>query len=384
MEELFKLTPGDIATRLGCSEDQRRQAWAFVSRLRTLLSKRFESKGIFIQQLYLGGSLRKGTALNYRFDADLVLVLDVFDKTQLNLYHRIIREVSLPRGQGSLYGSRRCTTLVFAKPMSLKVDVLVTGAPLEEHIQRRDDFYSPACSEAADSVLAEVGKAVPEFLPFVMLCKHWRNCALRFPRKCKSYHIELLCSDIVKNSSSATFMDWLESFFSRVAENRCDVENINPCGYLLPHSFGSQAQRCANKVLEQIREAGNASVLVKTAMRGNNNERSRKKHPLQLTSGELRELGWDGAQYFSHSQNRMAPYILGFDSDSDDSYDALQYVPGDELDRSRRGRAMRSLMEAFLREALGEGDEDEVEEEEEDEVAANEESEDDSAGEQDS
>ena len=51
--------------------------------------------------------------------------------------------------------------------------------------------------------------------------------------------------------------------------------------------------------------------------------RPRKKHIGAFSARELRQLGWDGSTYFSHSQRKSVPYISGHDSDSDDSYEPL-------------------------------------------------------------
>lgn len=49
--------------------------------------------------------------------------------------------------------------------------------------------------------------------------------------------------------------------------------------------------------------------------------RPRKQHSLHLIgTGELQRLHWNGDTYFSRTCRRMAPYIKGKDSDSDESY----------------------------------------------------------------
>lgn len=51
----------------------------------------------------------------------------------------------------------------------------------------------------------------------------------------------------------------------------------------------------------------------------------RIRHVLSYSPQELRAIGWrNGEAYFSHSHKRMAPYVSGHDSDSDESY---EYVP---------------------------------------------------------
>jgi tetratricopeptide (TPR) repeat protein len=55
--------------------------------------------------------------------------------------------------------------------------------------------------------------------------------------------------------------------------------------------------------------------------------RPRARHILQYSKAELRGMGWNGQQYFSRSQDRMAPYVSDMDSDSDYSYDDLSNIP---------------------------------------------------------
>ena len=62
-------------------------------------------------------------------------------------------------------------------------------------------------------------------------------------------------------------------------------------------------------------------------MRGGSSGRPRARHILQYSKAELRSMGWRGETYFSRSQNRMAPFIEGMDSDSDNSYNDLSEVP---------------------------------------------------------
>eukprot|EP00948_MAST-09A_sp_MAST-9A-sp1_P001090 g1090.t1 len=66
----------------------------------------------------------------------------------------------------------------------------------------------------------------------------------------------------------------------------------------------------------------------------------KRKHILQYTKQELQNLGWDGSTYFSRSQGgRSAPYIQGYDSDSDYEYDDLITVPEYLLPSTWKGGA---------------------------------------------
>jgi len=66
--------------------------------------------------------------------------------------------------------------------------------------------------------------------------------------------------------------------------------------------------------------------------RGHMASHSKRKHILQYTKQELRDLGWDGSTYFSRSQGgRPAPYVEGHESDSDYEYDDLRDVSEDQL-----------------------------------------------------
>jgi tetratricopeptide (TPR) repeat protein len=68
--------------------------------------------------------------------------------------------------------------------------------------------------------------------------------------------------------------------------------------------------------------------------------RVKRKHILQYTKKELKDLGWDGQTYFSRSQGgRSAPFIQHYDSDSDYEYDDLSDVPEHLLPSTWQGDA---------------------------------------------
>ena len=52
--------------------------------------------------------------------------------------------------------------------------------------------------------------------------------------------------------------------------------------------------------------------------------RARVRHIGSFSSAELRRIGWTGETYFSHSKGGLnVPYVDGFDSDSDESYEPI-------------------------------------------------------------
>ena len=73
--------------------------------------------------------------------------------------------------------------------------------------------------------------------------------------------------------------------------------------------------------------------------------RPRAKHILQYSKAELQAMGWSGEQYFSRSQNRMAPYVSDMDSDSDYSYDDVSNVAEHLLPQSWREEAAPPVAE---------------------------------------
>ena len=72
-----------------------------------------------------------------------------------------------------------------------------------------------------------------EFRPLVLLVKHWRNLGLdRFPadiRSITSYHLELLCMKVIRESESKSLRDLFREFLELVAcsNNRLLVKNLN-------------------------------------------------------------------------------------------------------------------------------------------------------------
>ena len=75
----------------------------------------------------------------------------------------------------------------------------------------------------------DFGVAHPEFRSMVLLVKHWRN--LRFPsiRTITSYHLELLCMEVIEASESRNLRDLFREFLEWVAygEDNLYVENPN-------------------------------------------------------------------------------------------------------------------------------------------------------------
>ena len=75
----------------------------------------------------------------------------------------------------------------------------------------------------------DFGVAHPEFRAMVLLVKHWRN--LRFPsnRSITSYHLELLCMEVIEANESRNLRDLFREFLEWVAysEDNLYVENPN-------------------------------------------------------------------------------------------------------------------------------------------------------------
>ena len=100
---------------------------------------------------------------------------------------------------------------------------------LKRRFYRNARFYSGADSCRVDKEIMDFGVAHPEFRAMVLLVKHWRN--LRFPsiRSITSYHLELLCMEVIEASESRNLRDLFREFLEWVAysEDNLYVENPN-------------------------------------------------------------------------------------------------------------------------------------------------------------
>merc|ERR1712196_741271 len=136
---------------------------------------------------------KKGTALTYKFDLDLVLFMNDFNASQMSIYMDKCREslkgafgveVKFTPKEDTPY----CLRLEFA---GQDVDLLITGDPANNRYDNVDRYYQAARSQQLDDEILGALKQHPMLLDLILVAKHWRNL---YPsgRLCPSYYIELL------------------------------------------------------------------------------------------------------------------------------------------------------------------------------------------------
>jgi len=231
LEEILRLVdnPAAVANRLGLLQKQRQRFEKLLSGLSNVADSILDLDED--QGCYIGGSFGRETALNYHFDADLVVFIQDFDYTWAQWYQDELCA-------GLMDQFRRHVTCGTRTPYTLKlnvgnfatVDVVTTGEPPDYEMDEDEwRFYSGADSWRVDKEIMDFGVAHPEFRPMVLLVKHWRN--LRFPsiRSITSYHLELLCMEVIEASESRNLRDLFREFLEWVAygEDNLYVENPN-------------------------------------------------------------------------------------------------------------------------------------------------------------
>ena len=94
-------------------------------------------------------------------------------------------------------------------------------------------FYSGADSWRVDEQIMNFAVRHREFRPLVLLVKHWRN--LGFPPKTTriitSYHLELLCMEVIRESQSKSLRDLFREFLEWVAYGNDNLLVKNPNWY---------------------------------------------------------------------------------------------------------------------------------------------------------
>ena len=93
-------------------------------------------------------------------------------------------------------------------------------------------YYSGADSSRVDNQIMNFAVKNPEFRPLVLLVKHWRNLGRdRFPhiKPITSYHLELLCMKVIRESEFNGLRDLFREFLELVvySNNRLLVKNPN-------------------------------------------------------------------------------------------------------------------------------------------------------------
>lgn len=238
LEEILRLAdrPEAVESRLRLLQKQRDRFQKLLRGLAGVAASTFD----LIEDCYIGGSFGRGTALNYHFDADLVVLIEGFE----HCYAEQIQEILLDALEGNF---RRGVEWRGQTPYTLKlgvgksasgdfatVDMITTGEPPDYHMDYDEKrYYSGADSSRVDEQIMNFAVKHREFRPLVLLVKHWRNLGLdRFPadiRSITSYHLELLCMKVIRESESKSLRDLFREFLELVAcsNNRLLVKNLN-------------------------------------------------------------------------------------------------------------------------------------------------------------
>jgi len=219
---------GEIVRLLGCSQNQKSDAKELVDRIVTrALHPEFHP-----EQVYESGSFKRGSAIFYNFDVDLVLKLHNFNHSNMKDYLKRSRRALLVQFGSDLTfcreSSHRC--LKFEVAPSFEFDLLITGDPSVSLHSTPRDYFSPAGSEEADKELIAAKGKYPMLQAFVLLCKHWKNEYTGGDFFLKSYYIELLCYRILKEEVGAhtKLKEAFWHFLMAFVNGQLEVANPNP------------------------------------------------------------------------------------------------------------------------------------------------------------
>eukprot|EP00435_Cladocopium_sp_Y103_P062440 s948_g24.t1 len=227
--------PEAVESRLGLLPTQRDR---FQKLLRGLTGVAASSLSL-IDDCYIGGSFGRNTALNYHFDADVVVFIEDFDPSESEWYQQELCQALEDRFRRGVKCKRET-------PFSVKlrvglsasgdfatVDMVTTGEPPDYMDARDRRFYSGADSWRVDEQIMNFAVRHREFRGLVLLVKHWRN--LRFPpgttRSTTSYHLELLCMEVIRESESKSLRDLFREFLEWVAYGDDNLLVKNPNRY---------------------------------------------------------------------------------------------------------------------------------------------------------
>jgi len=229
---LMETEQGEVVRLLACSAEQKAAAKEVVDRIVTqVLHPEFHPI-----EVYESGSFKRGTAIFYNFDVDLVLKLRSFNYGQMKEYFKSARSALIDQLGSDISfkreSSHRCLPFEVGGD-ALKFDLLVTGDPVNNRFSNPRDYYSPAGSYEADRILIAAKHKYPVLQAFVMLCKHWKNEYKGGDYFLKSYYVELLCYQILKGnkesgeSSISSLRVAFRLFLEAFIEGRT-VPNVNP------------------------------------------------------------------------------------------------------------------------------------------------------------
>lgn len=237
LEEILRLAdhPEAVERRLGLLPTQRDR---FQKLLRGLAGVAASALSL-IDDCYIGGSFGRNTALNYHFDADVVAFIEDFDPWEYEWYQQELCQAldHFRRGvkcnRDSPFSVKLRVGLSASGDNFAKVDMVTTGEPPDYMDAQKRRFYSGADSWRVDEQIMNFAVRHREFRPLVLLVKHWRN--LGFPPKTTriitSYHLELLCMEVIRESQSKSLRDLFREFLEWVAYGNDNLLVKNPNWY---------------------------------------------------------------------------------------------------------------------------------------------------------
>ncbi|CAE8626600.1 unnamed protein product [Polarella glacialis] len=190
---------GQLVRTLACTEAQKRVCKQLVDMIvQGSLIPEFRP-----MEVYESGSFKKGTALSYDFDVDLVLTLHNFDHREMEQYMKRSRVALFDQfGDNVTFlhkPTRRC--LKFEVASSFAFDLLFTGMPDNNEYGNPQEFYTPAGAKDVDQELILAKGQYPVFHPLVLVAKHWKN-QHKGEHKLQSYYMELLCYGLMNERNS--------------------------------------------------------------------------------------------------------------------------------------------------------------------------------------
>mmetsp|Transcript_9375 Transcript_9375/g.16609 ORF Transcript_9375/g.16609 Transcript_9375/m.16609 type:complete len:554 (+) Transcript_9375:86-1747(+) len=216
---------GQVVQLLSCTREQITAAKRVVdSIVQEGMHKEFRP-----MEVYESGSFKKGTALRYNFDIDLVVKLRDFAFRQMDDYFTRSRAVLLNTFGCDISFQRDSTHRCLKFEVGdLEFDLLFTGDPAMRRSNTSDTYYSLAVVNEVDEEIIRAKHEYPVFHALVLLVKHWRNS---FENKIKSYYIELLCLKLMRTGQfgRSTLRDGFFHFLKHCMEAEWfDVANLNP------------------------------------------------------------------------------------------------------------------------------------------------------------
>lgn len=249
---------GEVVRKLACTNQQKEQ----VKKLVDLIVKEALHPVFRPMEVYLSGSFKRGTALCYDFDVDLVLKLRMFDHAQMPEYMTRSRAALIDKFGDTISFKRdathRCLRFELAdcQGISVKFDLLFTGDPSDNQCDNPRKFYTPAGSGSVDNMLIQAKDEHKAFHVLVLVTKHWKN---QFPGTgiLTSYYLELFCLRSVKRRTAASQVSIYDAFKNLLVDfidGPLAVENPNPYApkELSPgKTTGIEFQAYARKTLER-------------------------------------------------------------------------------------------------------------------------------------